>query len=189
MGSDPIFQGVLLAAGASRRFGANKLLHSLAGKPVAVHAAESLGRALRGSIAVIRPDPLLRDLLEGAGLRVVECARADDGMGVSLAAGVAATPDARGWIVALADMPWIRSATHGRVAQALFDGAELAAAAHQGQRGHPVGIGARFRGDLLALTGDAGARELIAANSGILRLVECGDPAVLRDIDTPADLA
>lgn len=189
MGSDPIFQGVLLAAGASRRFGANKLLHSLAGKPVAVHAAESLGRALRGSIAVIRPDPLLRDLLEGAGLRVVECARADDGMGVSLAAGIAATPDARGWIVALADMPWIRSATHGRVAQALFDGAELAAAAHQGQRGHPVGIGARFRDDLLALTGDAGARELIAANSGLLRLVECGDPGVLRDIDTPADLA
>jgi molybdenum cofactor cytidylyltransferase len=184
----PSLQGILLAAGASRRFGGNKLLHALNGQPLAVHAATSLARALRGSIAVIRPDPLLRELLEGAGLRVIECARADEGMGVSLAAGVAATTEARGWIVALADMPYIRSSTHARVAQALFDGAELAAAAHQGQRGHPVGIGARFRDDLLALTGDAGARELVASNTGMLELVECGDPGVTRDIDTRADL-
>lgn len=189
MSDTPALQGILLAAGASRRFGGNKLLHPLDGEPLALRSARSLARALRGSIAVIRPDPLLHELLEGAGVEVVECARADEGMGASLAAGIAARPAARGWVVALADMPFIKSSTHARVAQALFDGAELVAAAHQGQRGHPVGIGARFRDDLLALTGDAGARELIAARSGLLRLIECGDPGVLRDIDTRADLA
>ena len=68
-------------------------------------------------------------------------------------------------------------------------GADLIAAAYKGERGHPVGIGSRFRDQLLALQGDAGARHIVRANPGLLQLVECDDPGVLRDIDTRDDLA
>ena len=180
--------GILLAAGASKRFHGNKLMHPLDGVPIALRSAQSFVAALPGAIAVVAPSSPLKPLLESAGFKVIECERAHEGMGASLAAGVAATPDAQAWVVALADMPFIQSATHSRIAQALSDGADLIAAAYKGERGHPVGIGACFRDQLLALEGDAGARHIVRANPGLLQLVECDDPGVLRDIDTRDDL-
>ena len=189
MGSDPIFPtGILLAAGSSKRFGGNKLAHLLDGEPIAARSARAFIAALPGAIAVTRPGSPLAAMLQGLGFRVVECARADEGMGASLAAGVDASRDAAGWVVALADMPFIRSHTHRKIAEAVAKGAQLVAAGHQGERGHPVGIGARFRDDLLALEGDAGARHIVRANPQLLQITECDDPGVLRDIDTPADL-
>ncbi|MBL8385952.1 MAG: nucleotidyltransferase family protein [Burkholderiales bacterium] len=181
-------RGILLAAGASRRFGANKLLHTIDGMPIACRAGASLAAALPGALAVTRSGSPLAPMLADLGLTVVACPRADDGMGASLACAVAAAGDAAGWVVALADMPFILPASHARVARALAAGADLVAAAHRGVRGHPVGIGARFRDALLALEGDAGARHIVREHAALLRLVECDDPGVLRDIDTPADL-
>ena len=181
--------GILLAAGSSKRFNGNKLLHPIDGVPIALRSAASFLQAMPGAIAVIAPQSPLKPLLETAGYRVIECPRAHEGMGASLAAGVAATQDAQGWVVALADMPYIRSTTHTRVAQALADGADLVAAAYRGERGHPVGIGARFRDQLLALEGDAGARHIVRASPGLLQLIECDDPGVLRDIDSRDDLS
>lgn len=180
--------GILLAAGSAKRFGSNKLLHPLDGEPIALRSARAFVAALPGAIAVTRPDSPLKPRLERLGLRVIECTRAEEGMGASLAAGVAACGDAAGWVVALADMPFIRSATHATIARAVAQGADLVAAGHRGERGHPVGIGRRFRDHLLALEGDAGARHLVRAHPQLLQVIECDDPGVLRDIDTPADL-
>ena len=180
--------GILLAAGSSTRFSGNKLLHPLEGEPIAVRSARAFIAALPGAIAVARPASPLAPLFEATGLTVVECERADEGMGASLAAGVAASPDANGWVVALADMPFIQPETHRKVADALAGGADLVAAAYRGERGHPVGIGARFLEQLLALEGDAGARHIVRANPGMLQLIDCDDPGVLRDIDTRDDL-
>ncbi len=190
MGSDPIFPtGILLAAGSSKRFGGNKLAHLLDGEPIALRSARAFIAAMPGATAVTRPTSPLKPMLESLGFHVVECERADEGMGASLAAGVDATRSAAGWVVALADMPFIQSATHRKIAQAVAAGAELVAAGYRGERGHPVGIGARFRDQLLALEGDAGARNIVRANPQLLQIVECDDPGVLRDIDTPADLS
>ncbi len=180
--------GILLAAGSSKRFNGNKLLHPIDGVPIALRSAASFLKAMPGAIAVVAPQSPLKTLLEAAGFGVIECPRAHEGMGASLAAGVTATQDAQGWVVALADMPFILSTTHTRVAQALADGADLIAAAYRGERGHPVGIGPRFRDQLLALEGDAGARHIVRANPGLLQQIECDDPGVLRDIDSRDDL-
>lgn len=180
--------GILLAAGSSKRFNGNKLMHALDGTPIALRSAAALIAALPGAVAVTRSGSPLKPLLEAEGFRVMECERADEGMGASLAAGVAATRGANGWVVALADMPYIQSESHQRIARALAGGAELVAASYKGERGHPVGISARFRDELMALEGDAGARNIIRANPGLLTLVECDDPGVLRDIDTREDL-
>jgi molybdenum cofactor cytidylyltransferase len=121
-------------------------------------------------------------------VRIVECTNADDGMGASLACGVAATKDADAWIVALADMPWLAPDTIAAVADAICRGADIAAPAHRSIRGHPVGFSRRHYHALVALTGDAGARDLLKANAASLTLVDVDDEGVVRDVDEPSAL-
>jgi len=182
--------GILLAAGASKRFGSDKLLHPLAGQgPVALAALANLRAALAHVIAVVRPGaPLLANRLGTAGATVIECANAEDGMGASLAAAVGASGEVAGWVIALADMPYIRPQTIASIAASLAAGARIAAPAYRGVRGHPVGLASAFRAQLEALRGDEGARSILRENAGIITLIEVDDPGVCRDIDTPDDL-
>jgi molybdenum cofactor cytidylyltransferase len=183
--------GILLAAGAGRRFGADKLLQPLpGGETIGIVAARNLVAAVEPSVAVVRHgDRALAEALASTGLRVVVNAQADAGIGTSIAAGVAATADARGWLIALADMPWIEPATIAAIAAALADGASLVAPEHDGRRGHPVGFAARWRADLLSLRTDEGGREILAAHAGQLVLLQTDDAGVVRDVDRVGDLA
>ena len=182
---------ILLAAGAGSRFGGDKLLHPLAdGVAIAAHAARNLAAAGLGVVAVVRPgDFPLADLLEQEGCCVTVCPDARHGMGSSLAHGVARSRNAAGWVIALADMPSIKSTTIAGIVRELQAGKELVAPAYHGARGHPVGFGRRFGPQLLALHGDAGARDIIAAPGSGLVLIEYEDPGVLHDIDRRDDLA
>lgn len=182
--------GILLAAGSAARFGSPKLAAPLAdGTPVGVAALKSLVGAVDAVVAIVHPgDSALASMFAARGARVTACPNAADGMGASLAWGVRAAPVADGWVIALADMPWIASATVARIADALRRGSLLAAPAHEGERGHPVGISKRFYAELEALTGDEGAKHLLAAHAPVLELIAVSDPGVLRDVDTPDDL-
>ena len=183
-------RGILLAAGASSRFGANKLLHPLPdGTPIAIASARNLLAALPGSLAVVRPgSEALEKLLLEAGCEVTVCPRAEEGMGLSLAHAIAASANVSGWVVALADMPFLRPDTIGAVATRLEAGALIAAPALRGGRGHPVGLSAALREDLLALQGDEGARSVLKRHAASIQLVEVDDAGIHRDVDTPGDL-
>jgi molybdenum cofactor cytidylyltransferase len=109
-------------------------------------------------------------------------------MGASLATAVAASGGVAGWVVALADMPFIRPETIGKVAAALAGGAAIVAPVYRGERGHPVGMSSRFRAQLEALSGDEGARALLKQHLALVKFIEVDDPGVCRDIDTPDDL-
>ena len=189
--------GILLAGGRGVRFGGDKLLSPLpaashgvsAGTPVGAASCRHLLAAISEVVVVVRPgDSLLRDAFRATGAKVIDCPRADDGMGASLACGVAAAADADGWIVALADMPWIAPISIMAVGDALEAGAEMAAPVYRGERGHPVGFAGNYGPMLAALTGDAGARSVVSARQWALRLIEVDDPGVLRDVDTLDDL-
>ena len=182
---------ILLAAGAGSRFGGDKLLHPLPdGVAIGAHAARNLVAAGLDVVAVVKHgDFPLADVLEQEGCMVTMFADSARGMGASLAHGVAQRRGADGWLIALADMPLIKSTTIAAIARELAAGRELVAPAYKGQRGHPVGLGKRFGAQLAALGGDAGARELIAAHKNELVLIECDDPGVLHDIDRREDLA
>lgn len=183
--------GILLAAGRSRRFGSDKLLHPLPdGTPIALASAQMLHAALHRMVAVVRPDnKALITLFLEHGIEVVFANHADSGMGASLAAGVAATAKASGWLVALADMPFIRPQTIRLVSNALERGAGLAAPNYQGRRGHPVGFSELYRESLLNLNGQEAARSLLQQYANELTLIECNDPGVLTDIDSQEDLS
>lgn len=189
--------GILLAAGRGSRFGAQKLLAPLAGIEQAGAVVEAVGeRACRNAcaalprvIAVVRPgEAELSARLARSGAEVVEFPGADAGMGASLARGIAETPGCDGWVVALADMPFIEPSTIARVASALADGAALAAPFYGGHRGHPVGFGREFEARLLGLAGDEGARGVVRGNAHRLQRIVVDDPGILRDIDRPGDL-
>jgi molybdenum cofactor cytidylyltransferase len=183
---------ILLAAGSATRFGSDKLLHFLPHEvPIAVQSARHLMAVFSGRVlAVVRPDsPRLKEFLEKENCQTVVCENAAEGMGASLACAVRAARDAEGFVVALADMPFIRSSTIAAVRDALVAGAPMAAPYFRARRGHPVGIAAKFRPELEALQGDEGARKVLAAHEKSLLKIPVGDPGVLRDIDTPGDLA
>lgn len=182
--------GILLAAGSASRFGADKLAAKLPdGTPVGVAALRNLAAAVDSVIAVVRAgDSATAKAFAANGARVSVCPWANDGMGASLAWGVRAAPVAAGWMVALADMPWIVPATIAQVATTIREGALLAAPRFEGSRGHPVGVSQSFFGELAALSGDEGARRLLVAHADSIRWVDVNDAGILRDIDTPADL-
>lgn len=184
-------RALLLAAGAGRRFGADKLSANLAdGTPMGVAAARNLLAAGCAVLAVMRePGQGIGPMLTSLGVEVVGCPEARLGMGYSLACGVRASQDAAGWLVALADMPFVQPQTITAVARAMATGAEIAAPTLAGRRGHPVGFSARWRDDLLALRGDKGARALLAAHADRIVPVPVDDPGILQDLDRPRDLA
>ena len=179
---------ILLAAGHARRFGADKLMHPLAGQPMACVSAAALRRVLP-TLAVVRLEQqTLIEQLAAQGVPTITPGETNGGMGMSIAAGVAARADAKGWLIALADMPFIQPVTIARVLAALQNGSPIAAPVYQGQRGHPVGFSATFRDALRALHSDAGARELLQRHAAEITLIACDDAGILADIDTPADL-
>jgi len=183
---------ILLAAGSAKRFGSDKLVHALPHEvPIAAQAVRHLKSVLGDPvIAVVRPGAArLADLLRKEGCTVVVCDRAAEGMGASLACAMRAAPRAQSYLVALADMPFVRTSSIAAVRDALAAGAKLAAPYFRARRGHPVGFSSAFRAELEGLSGDEGARAIIATHERDLVKVPVGDPGVLRDIDTPGDLA
>lgn len=178
--------GILLAAGSATRFGSDKLRHALPhGVPIAVQALRHLKAVVPSVVVVVRPGG--ESLFEGE--KVVVCANADEGMGASLACAAQAAGQADGYLIALGDMPFVRTSSIAAVRDALAAGAPIAAPYWRARRGHPVGLSKRFREDLLGLKGDEGAKKVLAAHQRELVKVPVGDPGVIRDIDTPGDLA
>ncbi len=182
--------GLLLAAGSSRRFGADKLLQPLAnGEYMVTASARRLAAATDRTIVLVRPgQPALSAALEKLDIEIVEVENAASGMGVTLAAGVRATPQAAGWVVALGDMPYVAEDSLHRVCTALRAGASIAAPFYGGKRGHPVGFSQQWFDALLSLSGDEGARYLLLAHREAISRISVEDPGCLLDVDTPGDL-
>ena len=112
--------------------------------------------------------------------------RSAAGMGDSIAYGVAATPQASGWLVLPADLPLITASTLLAVADALQHH-DVVVPFYQGKRGHPVGFSRACREDLLRLTGDEGARAVVVARGSLHLTVE--DEGAVLDVDTLQALA
>jgi molybdenum cofactor cytidylyltransferase len=190
--------GLLLASGFGRRFDAagrrNKLLAALPdGQTLVTASARALCAALE-HVAVVVPSRgmLLEAALSDLPVRLIRNTRAKEGMGASIAVGVAALrhefPHARGWLIALGDMPFIAPRTIRTIADSIGkEGHRIVAACYRGARGHPVGFDLSLTDELAALGGDQGASALLQTHG--LTLVETDDAGVLRDVDTPADLA
>jgi molybdenum cofactor cytidylyltransferase len=188
-----VIAGILLAAGRGERFGGRKLLAKLdTGKTMLETSAHALRRAVVDVTIVVRDDAELVDsgerIAAALGARLLINPRADEGMATSIGAGVEATPSASGWLIALADMPFVLPSTVREIAGQIRSPSTIIVPTHRQQRGHPVGFGRDYFERLTALTGDAGARSVVQDHSAEVRMLPVDDAGVLIDIDTQADL-
>ncbi|MDH2271458.1 nucleotidyltransferase family protein [Serratia marcescens] len=133
---------------------------------------------------VTRPDNL-PVLAACAANQVPVTLLASSGLGDSIAAGVAATPHWQGWLIHLADMPFVGAEVFRQVADALRQHA-IVRPCYAQQPGHPVGFSALLRKPLCQLRGDNGARELL--QGAALHLLPLEHPGVVQDIDLPSQL-
>ncbi|WP_328607347.1 nucleotidyltransferase family protein [Amycolatopsis sp. NBC_00345] len=187
----PRVAGLLLAAGAGRRFGGPKALAELDGEPLVRRALRTLIEAgcgpvrvvvgaAAGEVRALLPDPELAVYAEGW----------ESGMGASLRAGLTALADVDGpeaALVHLVDLPWVGADVIARVAAGATEDV-VARAAYDGVPGHPVLLGRRWWAEIAgSASGDRGARDWLATRAD-LRLVECADLGSGRDVDHRADL-
>ncbi len=181
--------GLILAAGAGRRFGGTKQLADLHGRPLLEHAIAAM-------LAVPALDPVLVVLGHAAdeilgrvdfgAAEVVVCEEWDGGQGFSLRRGVGALVEADAVVVTLGDQPFI---TPQVIAGALdqLGGDDAVRATYDGQPGHPVVLGQRVMDAVSELDGDVGARDLLARFR--VRDWEAGHLASAADVDTPEQLS
>ena len=184
---------IVLAAGQGSRFRAeagadqDKLLADCVGldgvvRPVIEQVLKNLPSAVADRWVVTSADrPEVIRLAEIYGCKVLLLRSA--GMGDSIAAAVAASASANGWLVVLGDMPFIQSSSIERVIAGVEEGG-ISVPVQDGQYGHPVAFGQAFGPGLMALTGDRGAKPLFA--QAAVCEVAVDDPGVSWDVDVPA---
>jgi molybdenum cofactor cytidylyltransferase len=184
---------IVLAAGQGSRFrveaSQDKLLADCVGldgvtRPVIEQVLLNLPERLVRRWVVT--SPAQHEVIRLAGVYGCEVLLLEStGMGDSLAAAVAASGSADGWLVVLGDMPFIQPSSIERVIDGVkADGISVPVQA--GQHGHPVAFGRAFGPGLRALSGDRGAKSLFA--QAAVHEVVVDDPGVLWDVDVPQAL-
>jgi len=187
--------GVVLAAGASRRFadgrGAQKLVAPAAGKPVVRWTVERLLAARIDEVVVVtgHERDAVRAALANLRVRVVDNPHFSRGLGASLETGIAALPAAvTGAIIALGDQPTVSTAVIDKLVDAWHERRmPIVAPLYRGVRGNPVLFAASLFPELRAVGGDHGARDIIARSPDRVTLVDV-DADMPLDVDDRASL-
>ena len=182
---------VVLAAGLARRMGRQKLLLEVDGQPIVRRSVEGVLPHVEDALVVTGPgDTQIASALAGLRVRFVVNPHPEQGQGSSIASGIAALrSDTSAVFVALGDQP----ALPPLVAPSLMEtfrrtGKAIVAPVYQGVQGTPVLFRADVFSELLALTGDAGARAVVQRDPTRVERVAF-DLAMPPDIDTPEDYA
>ena len=191
-------EAIVLAAGFGSRFGGGKLLAPWRGGVLIDGALGAAFAAPVRSVTVVTgADERVAAAASAFAEQAGETSRLDilfapehaEGMGASLRTGIAAMPgDAEGAFVFLGDMPRVPVSVLALLAQALADGAAAAAPTFEGQRGHPVLFSSALFEPMRALSGDAGARHLLAGLGDAFVTVPAETDGVLFDVDRPEQL-
>ena len=186
---------VLLAAGASRRFGdENKLLAEIEGIALVRRVAKEIVNSRAAGIIAVTgfESERIREALTGLEIKFAENPDFAEGLASSIKCGVAALPaDATGAMIVLADMPGMAQAHLNRLIS-IFESVShekiVYSERKDGSQVSPVIWPARYFNALKKLEGDRGAKHLIRQNAQATRPVNVDNEKMLGDIDTPDDL-
>jgi molybdenum cofactor cytidylyltransferase len=185
---------IVLAAGLGSRFGgASKPLAAFRGKPMIRHVCEAAFASQARPVIVVlgHRGEEVAGTVQDLGAQIVPSPNFAEGLSRSLQAGFAALPEgARAAVILLADMPFVETAVIDALIAAWrrSPGAPAVVPVHEGRRGNPVLLSRALAPEIAALAGDQGAGPLLRRLPGVVEL-PCGQPSILRDIDTPRSLA
>jgi molybdenum cofactor cytidylyltransferase len=184
---------IVLAAGRSSRMAPrNKLIEPVAGKPIVARVAGVAIASGADPVVVVTGFEAARvaAALEGLNVTLVHNPAFADGLSSSLKAGLDALPlDCDGALILLGDMPEIGSSDLAALITAFAARDSICVPVHRGERGNPILWGASYFTEMMALSGDVGAKQLIARHADHVIEVPVGFAGILADIDTPSDLA
>lgn len=187
-----MISGIILAAGEAKRMGQPKQLLLLDGKPLVWWVATAACQAELDEVMVVTGAYAteVEEALTGLPVRLVHNPSWADGQSGSVITAVqAVAAETAALVFLLADQPLVEAA----LINALVDGyrrtgAKIVAPYWRDRRGNPVLFELKtWRSDLLALTGDAGARQILAENAAAIQPVALAGPDLFFDVDTPAD--
>lgn len=181
---------IVLASGFGRRFGGNKLLEPVEGKPLYRHVLDQLAPLHGGgrTVLVVTQYPEVEAAAQALGLQVCWNPDAAEGISASIRHGVAALPEADWYSFFVADQPNLKGETAKNfLIQAICSGKTLASVTAQGRPGNPTAFSRIWREDLLALRGDVGGRRILKAHPQEVFWYEV-PPEELWDVDTPSAL-
>ena len=189
--SSPV-EAIVLAAGKGERMGRIKPLIDIDGRPSLARVVDALrGAGIERVIVILGYES--QEIYERVDLDdciVAVNAKYGSGMASSLALGVGlVSEDSLGFLVAHADMPYVKEETIRSILERARAGAKIVAPTYNRVRGFPVYLRADCRDELLGtLEGEVGARRYIAKHEEDLELVEVDDPGATIDIDRPEDV-
>ena len=188
----PRIAAIVLAAGRSSRMPANKLLTLIDGKPVIRRTLEAVCASCADPVIVVTGHQAnkVTAALSDLPVTIVENVCFTNGLSSSLICGVKRLPQSLdGFLVALGDMPYVPPAVIDQLIAA-FDPASghgIVVPVSGGRRGNPVLWENSLATEFLALTGDQGAKHLMALHAQLLYELEVDSDSVLTDLDTPED--
>ena len=188
----PQIGGVILAAGEARRFGAQKLLASLDGRPLVQHVIDAANASCLEDIALVvgtNAEGLVAGLDLGRA-RVVRNLDPSRGLASSLQVGLRSLdPRVHAALVLLGDVPGVTTAL---IDELVFCGRETRASAivsvWRGRRSPPVVLHKSLWAAAFALEGDIGMREVLK-DQDVVEFAVTEELGSLDDIDTPGDHA
>jgi molybdenum cofactor cytidylyltransferase len=188
----PTIDGILLAAGESRRMGFPKPLLRIGNETFLTRTLHSMLEVARAVVVVTGAyeQPVRDQVSTTRRLRIVHNPDFLRGQLSSLKCAIGATsPDVDGVLVHLADHPLVQGATFRALAEKYaVTRAPILIACHRGRRGHPVLFAKGVFSELLAAPEVEGARFVVNADPARVVYVEVEDPGVTLDLDTPEDL-
>ena len=183
---------IVLAAGRSSRFGSgNKLLERIGGEALVTRVARAAIESGAEPVIVVTgfEAPRVAEAISHLNVAIAHNPAFVDGLSASLLTGLEALPpDCDGALILLGDMPEIAAADLAALIAAFAARDSICVPVHQGRRGNPVLWGADYFAGIQALSGDAGAKQLIARHADRVIEVPVGSPGIFADVDTQADL-
>src|ERR1700722_18296097 len=186
-------EGIILAAGESRRMGYPKPLLEIGGRTFIEHIAETMLAVVPRVVIVLgaHSDRVRAAIPHDARITIVENPNYARGQLSSLKVGLSAIqPHATGALVHLGDHPIVRVETFQAIVDSYDEtGKPILIARHNGHRGHPVIFDRELFAELQSCPEEEGARHVVNADSSRVAYVDLPDPGINLDLDTPSDLA
>jgi len=189
----PSIAGIVLAAGRSSRMAPrNKLLEPVGGEPMVRRvAAVALAGGAKPVIVVTGHEAqAVGAALHGLDVTAILNPEYAEGLSTSLRAGLKALPRGiDGALILLADMPEVDLPVLRALMTAFTRADAICVPVHHGRRGNPMLWGSHYFAEMMGLTGDAGAKSLVARHKDHLVEVKVATGGIFEDVDAPADFA